>query len=297
MSTGEDVLIILPVRNTVLFPGVVLPVAISGQLALAAAQEAVRTQRRVGLLLQTDSDLEEANPDALHRVGTCASIVRFITAPDGSHHLICQGEERFTVLDYVSREPFLVARIDRHKDMAALDKEIEARGLNLREKAIEAVQLLPQAPGELTNAIRSIESIPALADTIASFMDLKPSDKQEILATFDLKTRLDRVLTLLGRRIEVLKVSRQIDEKTREAFDDRQKEAVLRERLHQIQKELGETDGTKSELARAQAAGKNVRTGRRILDDPDIPRVADRDAVVEARPRAGRHRASSKNPR
>ncbi len=89
--------------------------------------------------------------------------------------------------------------------------------------AIEAVQLLPQAPGELTNAIRSIESIPALADMIASFMDLKAADKQEILATFDLKARLDRVLTLLGRRIEVLKVSRQIDEKTREAFDDRQK--------------------------------------------------------------------------
>jgi len=258
MSTGEDVLIILPVRNTVLFPGVVLPVAISGRLALAAAQEAVRTQRRVGLLLQTDADLEEANPDALHRVGTCASIVRFITAPDGSHHLICQGEERFTVLDFVSREPFLVARIDRHKDMAALDKEIEARGLNLREKALEAVQLLPQAPGELTNAIRSIESIPALADTIAGFMDLKPSDKQEILATFDLKARLDRVLTLLGRRIEVLKVSRQIDEKTREAFDDRQKEAVLRERLHQIQKELGESDGSKSELAELKQAVKDA---------------------------------------
>ena len=258
MSSGEDVLIILPVRNTVLFPGVVLPVAISGQLALAAAQEAVRTQRRVGLLLQTDADLEEANPDALHRVGTCASIVRFITAPDGSHHLICQGEERFTVLDFVSREPFLVARIDRHKDMAVLDKEIEARGLNLREKAIEALQLLPQAPGELTNAIRSIESIPALADTIASFMDLKPADKQEILATFDLKARLDRVLTLLGRRIEVLKVSRQIDEKTREAFDDRQKEAVLRERLHQIQKELGESDGSKSELAELKQAVKGA---------------------------------------
>ena len=76
-------------------------------------------------------------------------------------------------------------------------------------------------------------------------MDLKAAEKQEILATFDLKARLDRVLTLLGRRIEVLKVSRQIDEKTREAFDDRQKEAVLRERLHQIQKELGETEGLK----------------------------------------------------
>ncbi len=135
-----------------------------------------------------------------------------------------------------------------------LDQEIEARGHTLRERALEAVQLLPQAPGELTNAIRGVESIPALADMIASFMDLKIADKQEILATLDLKTRLDRVLTLLGRRIEVLKVSRQIDEKTREAFDERQKEAVLRERLHQIQKELGDVDGSKSEIAELKQA-------------------------------------------
>jgi ATP-dependent Lon protease len=234
----EDVLIILPVSNAVLFPGVVLPIAIAGKSALAAAQEAVRTQRRVGLLLQTDSE-----PETLHSVGTAASIVRFITAADGTHHLIAQGEERFKVLDYVSRDPLLVARIETHREPTVLDREIEARGLSLRDKALEAVQLLPQVPGELVNAIRSIESIPALADMVTSFMDLKAADKQEILATFDLKTRLDRVLHLLSRRIEVLKVSRQIDEKTREAFDERQKEAVLRERLHQIQKELGDTDG------------------------------------------------------
>jgi ATP-dependent Lon protease len=260
---AEDVLIILPVSNAVLFPGVVLPIAIAGNPALAAAQEAVRTQRRVGLLLQTDPSLEAPGvttpgPEGLHRVGTAATIVRFITAPDGTHHLIAQGEERFTVLDYVSRDPFLVARIETHKEATVLDREIEARGLNLRDKALEAVQLLPQAPGELVNAIRSIESIPALADMVASFMDLKAADKQEILATFDLKTRLDRVLTLLGRRIEVLKVSRQIDERTREAFDERQKEAVLRERLRQIQKELGETDSSSDELEELKQAVKDA---------------------------------------
>jgi len=255
---AEDVLIILPVRNTVLFPGVVLPIAIDGGLSLAAAQEAVRTQRRVGLLLQTDASVEEPGPDDLHRVGTIASIVRFITAQDGTHHLIAQGEERFTVLDYVSRGPFAVARIETHRETALLDREIEARGLNLRDKALEAVRLLPQVPGELANAIGSIESIPALADMVASFMDLKTSEKQEILAMFDLKARLDRVLTLLGRRIEVLKVSRQIDERTREAFDERQKEAVLRERLRQIQKELGETDSSTSELTELKQAVKDA---------------------------------------
>jgi ATP-dependent Lon protease len=173
-------------------------------------------------------------------VGTVASIVRFVTAADGTHHLIAQGEQRFTVLDYVSLDPFPVARIEPHREPAVTDREVEARGLTLRERAIEASQLLPQVPSELVNAIRAIQSVPTLADIVTSFMDLKSAEKQEILATFDLKARLDRVLALLNRRIEVLKVSRQIDERTREAFDERQKEAVLRERLHQIQKELGE---------------------------------------------------------
>jgi ATP-dependent Lon protease len=267
---AEDVLIILPVSNAVLFPGVVLPIAVGDGLALAAAQEAVRTQRRVGLVLQTDP-APDPSPDTLHRVGTAATIVRFITAQDGKHHLIAQGEERFTVLDYVSREPFLVARIETHKDPTALDREVEARGLNLRDRALEAVQLLPQAPGELVNAIRSIESIPALADMVASFMDLKAADKQDILATFDLKARLDRVLSLLGRRIEVLKVSRQIDERTREAFDERQKEAVLRERLRQIQKELGDTDSSSAELGELKQSIKDAGM------PPEVAEQAERE--------------------
>ncbi len=254
----EDVLILLPVRDAVLFPGVVLPIAIAGRRALAAAQEAVRTQRRVGLVVQKDSHAEDVDFDGLHRVGTVATIVRFVTAADGTHHLICQGEQRFTVLDSVSLDPFHVARIELHKETASIDREVEARGLNLREKAMEALQLLPQAPAELANAIRGIESISSLADVVASFMDLKTADKQDILATFDLKTRLDRVLALINRRIDVLKVSRQIDERTREAFDERQKEAVLRERLRQIQKELGETDSTGAEIEDLKNAVKNA---------------------------------------
>jgi len=247
-AAPEDVLIILPVRDVVLFPGVVLPIAISGKRALAAAQEAVRTQRRVGVLLEREPSAAEPGSDGLHRVGTAASIVRFVTAADGSHHLICQGEQRFTVLDYVSGDPFFVARIEAHKELTVMDREVEARGLNLREKTLEALQLMPQAPAELANAIRAIESVPALADIVASFMDLKSAEKQDLLATFDLRTRLDRVLTVINRRIEVLKVSRQIDERTREAFDGRQKEAVLRERLRQIQKELGESTAADADL-------------------------------------------------
>jgi ATP-dependent Lon protease len=267
----EDVLIILPVRDLVLFPGVVLPVSIHGTRALAAVQEAVRTHRRVGLLLQKDAAVTDPTADGLYQVGTTASIVRFITAGDGTHHLICQGEERFTVLDYASHDPFLVARIETYKEGVSLDHEVEARGISLREKAMEALQLLPQAPAELANAIRSIESVATLADVVASFMDLKTADKQDILATFDLTARLDRVLSLLNRRIEVLKVSRQIDERTRQAFDGRQKEAVLRERLHQIQKELGETG----------SSGAQLDELKKSLADAQMPPEAEEQALRE----------------
>jgi ATP-dependent Lon protease len=269
-STPEDVLIILPATEAVLFPGVVLPLAVHGKRALAAAQEAVRTQRKVGLLLQS-TEGENPEPEQLHRVGTVASIVRFVTAPDGTHHLIAQGEQRFTVLDYVSREPFLVARIEAHKEPASASKEIEARALTLRERAIEALQLLPQAPAELGNAIRAIESPATLSDIVASFMDLKLTEKQEILATFDLEERLDRVLAFLNRRIEVLKVSRQIDERTREAFDERQKEAVLRERLRQIQKELGDKGD----------AGAEVEDLRKAVAEAGMPAEAEEQAQRE----------------
>ena len=253
-ALNEDALIILPVRNVVLFPQVVLPISMRRELSVAAAQEAVKSQRKIGLLLQRDAQKEDPTPEELHRVGTVASIVRYLTAADGTHHLICQGEQRFSVLDFLSREPFIVARIQLHPEPTSVNPEIEARALRLRELANEALQLLPQAPPELASTLRSIESIPTLVDMIASFLDLKPIEKQEVLATFALRERLDLVLEFLRQRVEVLRISHEIDERTRAAFDERQKEAVLRERLRQIRKELGEDEDGGGDIAELRTA-------------------------------------------
>src|SRR5512142_387245 len=115
-SLPEDMLIILPVRNMVLFPGVVLPVSIKRPKTVAGAQEAVRAESKVGFLLQKNADTEEPTLDDLHRIGTVASIVRYITAPDGTHHLVAQGERRFRVLDAVGGFPYLVARVEYLND-------------------------------------------------------------------------------------------------------------------------------------------------------------------------------------
>jgi ATP-dependent Lon protease len=131
----EDMLIILPVRNMVLFPGVVLPVAIKREQTVAGAQEAVRTDSKVGFLLQKDPGTDEPGFDDLYRVGTAASILRYITAPDGTHHLVCQGERRFRVIDRVGGFPYLVARVEYLSDSGAAHPEVEARSLLLKEKA------------------------------------------------------------------------------------------------------------------------------------------------------------------
>ena len=239
----EDMLIVLPVRNLVMFPGVILPVAMKRPKTVAGAQEAVRTESKVGFLLQKEPETEDPGFDELHRVGTVASVVRYITAPDGTHHLVCQGERRFRVLDAVSGFPYLVARVEYLSETGATHPEVEARALYLKQKAMEAISLLPQAPAELGNSLQAIESPSALADTIASFLDVKPADKQSLLEILDLRERLERVATLLTQRVEVLKLSRQIEEQTKEAIDDRQREIVLREQLRQIQKELGDEGG------------------------------------------------------
>src|SRR5499427_2981093 len=166
-----DALVILPVRSFVLFPGVVMPVSIGRARSIAAAQQAVREQRPIGILMQRDPATEDPRPVDMHRMGTVANVARYITAPDGGHHLICQGEQRFQVIEFLEGWPFLVARVIRIPEPAPSAPEIEARFLHLQNQALEAVELLPQAPPDLMMAIRSVSSAAQLADLTASYMD------------------------------------------------------------------------------------------------------------------------------
>ena len=173
-----DALIIIPVRNTVLFPGVVMPITIGRPKSIAAAQQAVREQRPIGILLQREAELSEPGPDDLYRVGTMANIVRYITGPDESHHLVCQGVQRIRMLDYLPGTPFPVARVLHIPEPTTSSPEIEARFLNLQRQAIEAAELLPQAPQELVAVLQATTSPSTLADLATSYMDIKPQEKQ-----------------------------------------------------------------------------------------------------------------------
>lgn len=269
----EDALIIIPVREMVLFPGAIAPIAIARPKSVAAAQQALREQRPVGIVLQRSPETEEPGPDDLYRVATIANIVRYITAPDGTHHIVCQGVQRARILDFLPGTPLPAARIQQIPEPTTSSPEIEARALNLQRQAIEAIELLPQAPPELVAMFQSTSAPGALADLATSFMDIKPQDKQEVLETIDLVLRVEKVSKHLAERLEVLRISNEIGQKTRASFDERQREAILREQMATIQRQLGEGDGKAAEVAELTAA----------IAKANMPPEADAHAKKELR--------------
>jgi ATP-dependent Lon protease len=250
-----DSMIIVPVRNTVLFPGLVLPVTVGRPRSISAAQAAVREQKHVGILLQRDADMADPTPQDMYGIGTVANIARYVTAADGSHHLVCQGEQRFQVEEFLHGWPFFVARVARIPEPESKSAEVEARFLTLRRMALEAIELLPQAPPDLAAAVEAIDSPGQLADFSVAYSDATPSEKQELLETIDLIARLDKAIRLLSHRIEVLRLSQEIQRQTRASLDERQREVLLREQLAAIQRQLGEGDeGKGAELAGLEEA-------------------------------------------
>ncbi len=150
--------------------------------------------------------------------------------------------------EFLTGYPFMAARVEPQADVGNEGPEAQARLMFLKQQSIEALQLLPQVPAELINAVQALTSPSAGADLVASFMDLKPEEKQEVLEITDVKARLDKVIELIGSRIEVLRISRDIGQQTKEAVEGRQREYILREQMKAIQKELGESEGTAAEV-------------------------------------------------
>jgi ATP-dependent Lon protease len=250
----EDALILVPLRNAVLFPGVISPITVGRSTSVAAVQEATRAELKVGFLLQRDPAMNEVGPMDVYRTGTAGQLVRYARGAEGSRHLMVQGERRFRVLEFLEGWPFLVASVAWIPEATGTGSDIEARFMQLKEQAAEAIHLLPNAPDELAEVVRAIEAPGQLADMVANLLDIKNEEKQDILETLDLGQRLDKVLAYLAKRVEVLRLSKEIGDKTRKEFDDRQREHVLREQMRQIQKELGDTEDTAAETEELKKA-------------------------------------------
>lgn len=278
-SVPADAMVIVPVRNLVLFPGMVVPIAIGRERSIAAAQYAVKAGRPIGIVLQRDPRAQTPGPDDLASIGTVASILRYVTTPDGTHHAICQGLQRFRVSAYLDGFPFMVARIARLDEQTGVgDQEIEARCIQLRERAVEVLQLLPEVPQEMVTAVRNIDAPATLADLVAGYLEIKAEEKQELLEELDLRRRLDHLLTLIAHRIQVMQLSREIDQRTKASVGQREREFLLREQMKAIQKELGEDE---------DRGGSEIAELRQQITDAAMPEEVLKQAEKELK-RLGR---------
>ncbi len=248
LNIPPGALVILPLRNTVLFPSTVIPLVVGRPASLQIVEEAVRQQSLVGFIAQRDAKVEAPQPNDLFRIGTAADVVRMFGLPDGQRQIIIQGRQRFEVAEFLATDPFLIARVTMIEETAPQTKAFEARIMNLRQEALRALMLLPEPLQELRATIERIENPLTLIDMIASTLDAPAAEKQEILEILDAEARAQRVAEKLARQIELLELSKKIGEQTKESMDRAQRQFFLREQLKAIQKELGEGDGQSVEV-------------------------------------------------
>ncbi len=267
----SDAMIVVPVRNTVLFPEIVFPITLGRPSSIAAVQQAVREQRQIVIVLQREAEKDDPRPEDLYQIGTVANIVRYMTSPEGGHHVICQGVQRFRLTDFVEGFPFLMARGLHLAEPTATGPEIEARFLVLQDQVREVLDLLPRVPPELRQTIEATTSPSMMADLAATYLDATPAEKQDVLETLDLVPRLDKVSGLLARRLEVLRLSAEIGSKTKASLEGRQREALLREQMAAIQKELGDEGSNKQELADLEKAIAEAKM------PPDVEQAARKE--------------------
>jgi len=253
-SLPEDVVALVPMRNVVLFPHVLMPITIGRTQSLAALRYAVEAEAALGIVLQKDAQVDEPGFEALCAVGTLAKVVRQVTSRDGQIHAVCHGQQRFRLLELVPGHPFLAARIVRIEEPEQTSTAAEALGMQLRERAVEILSLLPGVPAELAHALQATRAPSQLADITASLMDVELPEKQMLLEMLSTEERLKKVLELLTHRIEVLRLSQEIGERTKEQLQDRERKFILREQLKTIQKELGEEEGRDPEIDRLEQA-------------------------------------------
>ena len=275
------------------FPGHVVPITIGRERSVAAAQQAVRDQLQIGLLMQRNPDVADPASIDMHRVGAIANIVRYVTAPDGSHHLVCHGDQRFQVIEFLDGWPFPVARVSRIAEPDTHSAEIEARFLHLKSQTTEALRLLPQVRPR--NCRRRSSRSPRRRGSPISRRPIwisSPEEKQEILETVDIAARMEKVSRILGHHIEVLRMSREIGRQTKAALDERQREVLLREQMAAIQRQLGEGEAGKAEeITELEARRSPRRRCRRRSRSRPARSCAGCSGISEAAPEYGMARS------
>ncbi|MEO0470088.1 MAG: endopeptidase La [Bacteroidota bacterium] len=267
---------ILTLKNTVLFPGVVIPITVGRDKSIQLVKEAYRSKdRRIGVVAQTNMELEEPRSRDLYTTGTIAKILKLIKMPDGSVTIVIQGRARFKVVEYTQEIPYFKARIIRSVETPPLPDQSRALMLNLKEEAFKIIELSPNIPSEARIALENIYDLGFLTHFIASNLSLDVDEKQSILENDELLDKAELVLHHLGNELRVLELSEEIQTKVKTDLDKQQREYILRQQIRTIQDELGES-GPENELEELRLRGEEKNWGDEVqkVFDKELNRLS-----------------------
>jgi ATP-dependent Lon protease len=290
LPTINDVLPVVATTNLVLFPFMMAPLSVGREASLKALDASLQADRIVAITLQREENIESPTPDELHAIGCAGVVARMMRTPEGTAQVIIQGLIRVRLHDFASEDGVLRARAEKLTDSTDKPMAVQALMNNLLGVFRRIVELSPVLPEEAFGAAQGQDEPGRLADFVASTLNVEPNIRQEILAELDVQKRLERVTRLASDEVNILELSSQIQDATRQELDKGQREFILRQQLREIQKQLGETDDNAQELEDLQ----------KQIDDakmpPEAQSAADREmARLKRLPQAAAEYSVARN--
>jgi len=250
---------ILPIKNTVLFPGVVIPITVGRQKSIKLVKKAYQGNRIIGVIAQKNSQAEEPMVDDLYRTGTIARIIKMLVLPDGNTTIIIQGKNRFAIREFVQEEPYLTARIDLQQEQTQnMNKEAKALVQTLKDSASKILKLNPEIPQEAHVALDNISSMSFLIHFLSSNLNVEVTDKQKILETQNIMDRGTLLLQYMLRDIQMLELKNEIQKRVHTDIDQQQRDYFLRQQIKVLQDELG-YDGPEKEVENLRKRGETKK--------------------------------------
>ena len=256
---------ILPLKNTVIFPYIVIPLMFSNPKLVKLVEEAMLNDKIIGLITQKNNDIDNPNITDLYQIGTVAMIMKTLRFPDGSARLLIQGLSRFSIENIIQQEPYVRAKIITLKDNTQMSRELEALTRAVKDLFRQIIEFSPQAPDELLTTALNIGDSSKLTDFIASSMNLQIEEKQSILNTIDIEERMHKLSIYLSRELNLLKLGNKIQNEIQSKMDENQRRYFLREQMEAIRKELGEEDISTIEMRELEEKIEKANMPEEIL--------------------------------
>src|SRR5215216_2665218 len=283
-----DALPILPLRETVTYPETLTPLAVGQERSIKLVNDVLSGNRMLAMVASKDPENDTPGPDDLYGVGVAGTVARMMKVPDGTLRILVQGLERIRIVDYVTEQPYLVARIEAMPDVIQESTELEALTRNVQSTFSEIIEAIPYLPEELQLAVANLDDPSSLSHLIAGALRISSEEKQELLEQVDVTKRLRRLSEILTRELEVVQLGSKIQSQVQSEIDKGQREYFLRQQLKAIQEELGEADEQQAEInelrERLEAAGLPEEAKQAAEREPSrlekLPPVAAEYGVI-----------------